>query len=295
MLRVGPAGWAYNDWRGIVYPRNLKSSEHLSFIAEYFDVVEINTSFYNPIAAATAKDWCRKVEANPRFRFTAKMFRAVTHTREQNPQVDANIRDGFTPLLESGSLGAVLLQFPSAFHHGPESRAYLVSLHRRFREFPLVLEVRHSSWNEPGVLAFLADLNIGLCNIDQPLFDTSLGPDAAATSAVGYVRLHGRNYKAWWTENKYAGERYDYLYSLNELGPWVDRIKAIDAQSEDTYVITNNHFVGKAVVNAIELEVLIRGESILAPQTLVDHYPELNELTTRTPQGQLGFDLNPTR
>jgi len=86
-------------------------------------------------------------------------------------------------------------------------REYLVGLHRRFREYPLVLEVRHASWAMPEVLDLLAELDIGLCNIDQPLFKRSIKPGAEATSPVGYVRLHGRNYQTWFAERANVRER----------------------------------------------------------------------------------------
>jgi len=100
-------------------------------------------------------------------------------------------------------------------------------LRDRFREFPLVLEVRHASWTEPGMLDVLAQLEIGLCNIDQPLFKRSIKPSGVATSTIGYVRLHGRNYESWFKENSNVRERHDYLYSPHELEPWIDRIKQL--------------------------------------------------------------------
>ena len=150
----------------------------------------------------------------------------------------------------------------------------------RFREYPLVLEVRHSSWTDPGILDLLAELGIGLCNIDQPLFSRSIAPSAISTSPVGYIRLHGRNYKQWFTENQSTGDRYNYLYSPEELEPWIARTKAVAEQSKDTYVIANNHYVGKAVVNALEMASMLRGTSVDAPAQLVEQYPVLREFTT---------------
>ncbi len=294
MLRIGPAGWAYKDWNGIVYPAGLKSPEQLTFLAVYFDTVEINTSFYNPIAAATAEKWSEQVASNPRFRFTAKIWKAVTHDRAPDQQRDNIIREGFAPLLAANQLGALLLQFPSSFHHSSENVAYVASLRDRFRDFPLVLEVRHNSWNQPGILETLEDLEIGICNIDQPLFRNSLAPGIRTSGLIGYVRLHGRNYQNWWKENHHAGERYDYLYSIDELDPWIDRIRTIDLRANDTYVIANNHYLGKAVVNAVELISVITGEPAAAPEPLIEHYPELAEFAKGTGvegKQQLGLDF----
>ncbi len=139
-----------------------------------------------------------------------------------------------------------------------------------------MLEVRHASWNDVGVLDWLAGLEMGLCNIDQPVFHRSIKPGAEATSAIGYVRLHGRNYKNWFAENAQPHERYDYLYTVDELEPWVDRIKKVAAKVKDTYAVTNNHYIGKATVNALEIASILRGEPVQAPQTLIEKYPELD-------------------
>jgi uncharacterized protein YecE (DUF72 family) len=123
----------------------------------------------------------------------------------------------------------------------------------------------------------LADLGIGFCNIDQPLIGRSLRPSAETTSPVGYVRLHGQNYKNWFAENQRVNDRYDYLYTPRELEPWVDRIKQVSRHAEDKYVVTNNHNLGKAVVNAFELEAFLSGRPASAPEHLVFHYPELRQ------------------
>jgi len=213
------------------------------------------------------------------FRFTAKLWRGFTHERKATSDDERIVKEGFAPLLAAGRLGAVLLQFPWSFRFMPENRDYVVRLREQFAEYPLVLEVRHSSWNEVGVLDLLQRQDIGLCNIDQPLFKRSIAPGAVATSTIGYIRLHGRNYKAWFSENKYAGERYDYLYPVHELEPWVDRIKAVAHSTVDTYVVTNNHYLGKGIVNAVEIASILKGEPLAAPPLLVEHYPELREFT----------------
>jgi len=95
---------------------------------------------------------------------------------------------------------------------------------------------------------------------------------------VGYVRLHGRNYKNWFAENQTVNDRYDYLYSVEELEPWVDRINTVARHAEDTYVVTNNHNLGKAVVNAFELTAFVLGRPVHAPEHLASHYPVLKQL-----------------
>jgi uncharacterized protein YecE (DUF72 family) len=284
VTRIGPAGWSYKDWWGMVYPVPKPPAFHeATYLAQFFDAIEINVSFYRPVAAKTAAGWLRRIERNPNFRFTAKLWRGFTHERTAGAEDERVFKEGMEPLREAGRLGALLLQFPWSFRNTIESREYVARLRARFDEYPLVLEVRHGSWSEPGVLDFLAGLDIGLCNIDQPVFRKSIAPSALTTSAVGYIRLHGRNYKSWFTENSFAGERYDYLYSVAELDPWVDRIKAVEASARDTYVVTNNHYLGKGVVNALEISSLLRGAPVAAPETLVAHYPELSDYTGTRP------------
>jgi uncharacterized protein YecE (DUF72 family) len=187
VTRIGPCGWAYKDWEGIVYPaKKPKGFDRLAFLAQYFDAVEIDTSFYGPPRATSAKSWVESISGNPQFRFTAKLFRSFTHSRNATAKDERDFKDGMMPLVESGRFGALLLQFPWSFRYTPENRAYVAGLHRKFGEFPLVLEVRHATWAEPAVLDFLADLDIGVCNIDQPLFHKSIKPGHEVTSGIGY-------------------------------------------------------------------------------------------------------------
>ena len=261
-----------------MYPTQKPRGFHeASYLAKYFDTIEINVSFYRPIPAKTADAWLEQVQQNENFRFTAKLWRGFTHDRNATAADEKEFKEGVTPLLEAGRLGALLLQFPWSFRNTPENREYITRLRGQFSEYPLVLEVRHASWSEPGTLDMLEQLDLGLCNIDQPLFKRSIKPSAVTTSSIGYVRLHGRNYQSWFTENRHVGERYDYLYSIAELDPWLDRVKAVEHAAKDTYVVTNNHFLGKAVVNALEISSILRGQPVPVPPQILAHYPELQE------------------
>ena len=149
-----------------------------------------------------AKAWTKHVSGNKKFRFTAKVWRGFTHERNATSADEAEFKTGIEPLLQADRLGALLLQFPISFKNTPDERTYLHALHRRFADYPLVLEVRHASWNDRTTLEMLAELDIGFCNIDQPRLGASLRATAEVTSDIGYVRLHGRNYKEWLAENK---------------------------------------------------------------------------------------------
>ena len=278
-IRVGPAGWSYKDWRGIVYPANSGSKfDPLSFLATYFDTIEINSSFYRPPAASSAVSWAKRVAHNPNFKFTAKLYQRFTHKRGQATDEDERaVREGIDPLVEAEKFGALLIQFPWSFKNTEEDRDYLSRLLDRFKDYPLVVEIRHASWNDPAIYQSLERRDVGFCNIDQPLFARSIKPSARVTSRVGYVRLHGRNYENWFSEKATPADRYDYLYSVEELEPWVDKVKSVAIESEETFVVTNNHFRGKGVVNALEIKALLEGERVPGPVSLVEEYPRIEE------------------
>ena len=275
-ILVGPAGWSYSDWEGIVYPRNRPRGFHeAAYLSQYFDAIEINTSFYNPPRPEVAASWVARVKRNPAFLFTVKLWKRFTHERSANLQDERTYKHGIEPLAASGRLGAVLLQFPWSFKNTRENHEYLGGLFVQFAEYPLVVELRHSSWNHPEVFAWLHAQGVGFCNIDQPVIGRSLPPSERVTTAVGYVRLHGRNYDHWFASNEQPHERYDYLYSVEELKPWAHRITRIAHAAETVFVITNNHFEAKAVANALQLISILRGPPVAVPEGVLEHYPQL--------------------
>jgi uncharacterized protein YecE (DUF72 family) len=289
-ILVGTAGFSYKDWEGIVYPPGLKKKQHpLQFLARYFDCCEINTSFYGHIQPKTGKQWCDFVgQVNPRFEFTAKLFRSFTHApgavlqstsaATLNPLEEDEIKakDGLDSIASERKLGALLMQFPISFKNTPENREYLQKLVQRFHEYPVVVEVRHSTWDDPDILAQLAAQKIAFCNIDQPWLGRAIRGTEHATAPLAYVRLHGRNYKEWFQSDN-RDDRYNYLYTPQQLHPWKEKIERLGAKAEKTFAVTNNHYKGKAAVNAIELKQMLNGKKGKAPSTLIEHYPELRE------------------
>ena len=293
-IRVGPAGWSYSDWAGYVYPTPRPKGFHeATYLAQFFDTIEINTSFYQPLNPEHAKQWLDRVSANPRFVFTAKLWQKFTHAPSATAEDERAIRAGFDVLHKAGKLGAVLLQFPFAFHRDSETTAYLESLLKRFRDYPLAVEVRHATWNDPEIFAILREHNAAFCNIDQPLIGHSLEPTEEITSPTGYVRMHGRRYDTWFSDDPEVPqhERYNYLYSAEELSPWADRIRAVGEQTRQTFVITNNHYLGKAVVNALELISILKGTKVQVPDPLRLRYPELEAIAANPPEAPTLFPL----
>ncbi|UCF21158.1 MAG: DUF72 domain-containing protein [Gemmatimonadota bacterium] len=279
MIRFGPAGWSYPDWEGVVYPGDKpKGFDPLAYLARYFDTVEVNSTFYRPPRPEVSARWAKRVVGNHDFRFTAKLWQRFTHERGEawTPAEVESVRAGLDPMAERGRLGALLVQFPWSFKFDAGSLEWLEDVTSTFSDYAPVVEVRHASWNRPEFYRWLAERGVGFVNIDQPLFGSSLGPSAQASSRVGYVRLHGRNYEDWFREGAGRDARYNYLYSRDELEPWVERVRQLAESGyvDDLYVITNNHFRGQAAANALMLASLARGVPQKAPESLVAEFPE---------------------
>lgn len=293
-IRIGPAGWSYADWAGIVYPAHKPSGFHeAAYLAEFFDTIEINTSFYQPLRPEHCRHWIEIVSFNPRFLFTAKLWQRFTHETGATGEDERAVRAGFDVLRDAGKLGAVLLQFPFSFHHTAENVAYLETLLKRFAVYPLVVEVRHATWNDRGFYALLHQRGVGFCNIDQPVIGRSMRPSGRTTARVAYVRLHGRRYDTWFSDDPALppSERYNYLYAEQELEPWAARIRHLAAGGDSTFVVTNNHFQGKAIVNALQLIRILAGTKVKVPEPLRQHYPELDRIASEPPAEPTLFPL----
>jgi uncharacterized protein YecE (DUF72 family) len=290
-LRIGIAGWSYKDWQGIVYPPGLKKDKHpVEYLAQYFDLIEINTSFYGHIRPDWGRLWCRKAAAvNPDFIFTAKLNKAFTHsplgvlestsasTIRPGGDDEKLAKEGLDSIAGEGRLGALLMQFPISFKSTADNRDYLDSLILRFGEYPLAAEVRHDSWNNQEILRYFAEKGVAFCNIDQPRLGKSIRPTEHVTSNLGYIRLHGRNYDQWFEHEK-SSDRYNYLYTEKELAGWKDKVINVAAKAKVTFVVANNHFQGKAPANALELKHMISDRPVKVPDVLVRKYPRLQAI-----------------
>ena len=283
MTCVGVAGWDYPDWSGIVYPRAAsRGFDRLAFVARFLDVVEINSTFYRPASPRVAASWIRRVAKHPGFRFAAKAHRTWTHEAWDDPaSVVGPTLEGVAPLREAGLLGALLVQFPQSFHWTPANRTRLGRLLDAALDWPIVVEVRHVSWDNDHAAAWLRERNVGFCSIDQPGAGGQTAPfRPRVTSPVAYVRLHGRNEARWFDPEAGRDARYDYLYSLDALRPVAAAARRMGSTADALYVIANNHFRGQAFSNALQLKHLIQGVEPDAPGELVDAYPELREVVS---------------
>jgi uncharacterized protein YecE (DUF72 family) len=278
-LRVGPAGWNYRDWEGIVYPAGGRFFDPLHYLSDYCDTIEINSTFYSPPNPSVAASWAQKVLNNRNFRFTAKAWQKLTHGSGEEAaagMADACeiVRAAMAPLADAGVLGALLLQFPWRVRYAPENLDYMGNLFRRLKDFPLVLEVRHGSWDCDAFYLFLRENSVAFCNIDQPVIGHSIRPGSRLTSRLGYFRFHGRNYDNWFKEGAGRDARYDYLYTKKEIHALSEDIRKAQSGVDEIYAITNNHFRGQALVNAMEIMEELDETPPAVPPLLQTAYPD---------------------
>lgn len=278
MIRVGVAGWDYPDWKGIVYPSGATRIDRLAHVSRFVDIIEINSTFYRPAKPEVAASWVRRTAARSGFRFTAKAHRSWSH----DPAADLasavpETLAGLNPLREADALGALLVQFPHRFHHGPESMDRLERIVDLAAGWPLVVEVRHDSWTEADVDSWFRERHLGWCVVDQPKVGRAAAARPRVTSPVSYLRLHGRNVADWFRDGAGRDARYDYLYSLDEVRDLADLAGNLAREAEEIFVVQNNHFRGQALVNALQMKYRIAKAKPTAPAELVRSYPALAE------------------
>ena len=312
-LRIGTSGWSYpsgkGKWNGLFYPatRSKKAGtagfDELRFYAEHFDTVEVNTTFYGQPRAEVARSWVERTP--PGFEFSLKLYQKFTHPKmfreaalkrapgSEGPLLDLlaqvtqadidEFRTGIEPLASSGRLGALLAQFPASFKDSPASRDYLAQLLNAFDDYPIAVELRHKSWSDTigDTLSMLNAFGAAWVQIDEPKFRFSIRQNYLPNvSSFYYMRLHGRNAKAWW-RHEASEDRYNYLYSPKELREFSDIAGAAQALVKKSYLYAKNHFASKSVVNAVMIKAQL-GQPIEGeyPPELIEHYPDISDLVT---------------
>jgi uncharacterized protein YecE (DUF72 family) len=254
MIYIGTSGFSYDDWKGHFYPERIATKDMLSYYAATFKAVEINSTYYAIPPAAMFTTMSAKTPDD--FRFAVKANKDMTHTSYASDESFLAFLRSIQPLRDSGKLGCILAQFPWSFKPTSENFGRLREFRKRVGDLPTVVEFRNSAWISEDTFAMLRDLGLGFCSVDEPRLKGLIPPIAAATSAIGYVRFHGRNAAKWFKHDQ-AYERYDYLYSEEELNEWVPKVKDIESKTVQTYVFFNNHYQGKSVRNAMMFAKLL--------------------------------------
>ena len=264
-LRLGTSGFSFVDWKGAVYPGDIKAAEMLEFYAGElkFNSVELNFTYY---ALPSEKSFISMQAKVPKdFIFVVKGNRGTTHDPfdpriSPKPsimkayEITRKFALALTPLIAQNQLGCVLLQFPYFFHPGEESREYILKCRDLLHGIPLVIEFRNREWAAPEMLKFLSANKLGFCAVDEPKLEKLMPYMPEVTSKTGYLRFHGRNTN-WFSAP--LEERYNYLYSEEELRSFLPDIKKMAGRSQDLYLYFNNCHLGFAVRNADSMRNLI--------------------------------------
>jgi uncharacterized protein YecE (DUF72 family) len=280
--RVGVAGWDYPDWHATVYPSGRGRIDRLAYIARFVDVVEINSSFYRPVAPRTAESWLRRTRDRGNFAFTAKSWRRLTHEGDPGGGLAAAAGlEGLAPLRDAGKLGALLVQFPQSFHFDAAARDRIARIGDVLHGWRPVVEVRHASWEADEAASLFERHEVGWCLVDQPRVGaTTAAALRRVVGPVAYLRCHGRNAANWFRKDAGRDARYDYLYTSAQLEGLAAAAREMSGAAEELFVVQNNHFRGQALVNALQMKRLLQGNRPRAPEELVASYPELaNEVT----------------
>jgi uncharacterized protein YecE (DUF72 family) len=292
-LRIGTSGWNYptgrGTWNGVFYPlprARRKHFDELSFYAEHFDTVEVNSTFYGQPRQEVSRQWAKRTPDG--FEFSVKLYQKFTHPKKPPAPFSVadldEFRTGIDPLATTGKLGAVLAQFPPSFKDSPASRDHLARLLRAFRDYAVAVELRHRSWSDRigETLALLNELAAAWVQIDEPKFRLSIRQNYLPNvESFYYMRLHGRNVEKWWRHEK-AEDRYDYLYSASELKEFSETAAAARTLVKKLYLYTNNHFSAKSVANAVMIKnQLGQGVDGEYPEAFIARYPELAGMVNR--------------
>jgi uncharacterized protein YecE (DUF72 family) len=291
-LFIGTSGWSYpkgeGTWQGVFYPPKLADKDKLTFYAQYFNTVEINSSFYRPPSAVVARAWATRVPDD--FRFTAKLWQKFTHPKMFEAATGQSwhlededfgvFAEGVGPLAEAGKLGPLLAQFPASFRPDSATLEYLETLIRRMRGagFALAVELRHREWTESeetaAIRALMEEQHVAWAMIDEPRFKTSIR-HVPLTSDSAYFRFHGRNYKNWWRHGE-SEDRYNYLYTPEEQRQIAEDVREVASHTQQTYAFYNNHYGAKAIVNALQLDLALgRPVQAALPEALVTAYSDV--------------------
>ena len=261
-LYIGTSGWSYprgeGTWSGHFYPAG--KIDELAYYGQFFNTVEINSSFYRPPNPGYVQNWARKVPAG--FLFTAKLWQKFTHPKmyQQSTGKDAAIsqedvdlfKRSIEPLAGYGKLGALLAQFPPSFKNDRDGKQVLEAVIQTFGHYNLAVELRHRSWSDDeNTTRLLRENHVTWVQIDEPKFRSSVAREIPTTSDMSYFRFHGRNAEMWWKGD--SETRYKYLYSQPEIDELAGQVKMATEKTGLIFAFFNNHWQGYAPRNTVDL------------------------------------------
>ncbi|HMJ15884.1 MAG TPA: DUF72 domain-containing protein [Polyangiaceae bacterium] len=292
----GSAGWTDPTLvkSGTFYPRVSQSpQERLEFYARYFRLVEVDATYYSLLTAETASRW---VEWTPEdFRFDVKAFPILTQhpieiarlpadlkavleaagferrvypdkvPNEVRQEIELRFRLMLEPLHESGKLASVFLQFPPWFTATRRNALHIENVAERWHGMPLSVEFRHASWlaedRRESVLSLLRSSGLTYICVDEPHGENSGVPPVLAVTnpRLAVLRFHGKNASGWQKKGATVHERFNYLYSPDELGAWVQGVQRLAGEAERVHAVFNNCVRNYAVLNARALASLLLG------------------------------------
>jgi len=261
-IYVGTSGWSYpkgeGTWAGYFYPAG-KINE-LEYYSQFFNTVEINSSFYRPPNPGYVYNWAKRVPEG--FLFTVKLWQKFTHPKmykeATGEEAVISSRDvdlfnhSIEPLIKYKKLGALLAQFPPSFKNDGYGKQILSAVIRTFGQYRLAVELRHRSWSDDENTArLLTGNNVAWVQIDEPKFQTSVASEVPLTSDWAYFRFHGRNKEMWWKGD--SETRYKYLYSADEIDELSGKVRSAADQTTLLFAFFNNHWQGYAPRNAVSM------------------------------------------
>ena len=297
-VRIGTASWTDPTMTapGVFYPPDAGTAEdRLVYYANQFPIVEVDATYYALPARRTGELWLERTP--PDFTFDIKAHALMTgqpsevsrlpkDLREELPpeildkkrvyarelpneiedEIWSRFMDGIEPLRSSGKLGAIFLQYPRWFFPTNESRDEIVNARERLGDTPFAVELRHASWfnekNADRTLRFLEKYEIPFVMVDAPPgTKSSVPPMTVVTSPkLAVVRFHGRRTETWEKSGIPVVERFRYLYSEDELGEWVPRIRDAAGQVPELHILMNNCYANYGTTNAREIADLLAAE-----------------------------------
>jgi uncharacterized protein YecE (DUF72 family) len=252
VIRVGTSGFSFADWKGPFYPASLPDANRLPFYCNYFDVLELNSTYYRPPSTSMMENLARKTPDG--FLFVVKLHQSMTHGRDATADDYRSFAESLRPLEQSGRLGGVLAQFPWGFRRSLPNLRYVLRMAENVAPHSLFVEFRRGEWLCEDVLSSMAAASIGYVVVDEPALSGLVPPDVHTTSESGYVRLHGRNSATWWGGGP---ERYLYNYSKEELQAWVEKVRTMAKKAAAVYVFFNNCHAGHAARNAMLMKRML--------------------------------------